>query len=213
MSEETIDINSENSGVEEKTMDDYTGGTGNNPNENSDDNQSDNPQNNSDMFGAPESYDYSKIELPENMELDTDLVNKFNPLAKELNLSNQAAGKLMSLAVELIGKQGKNFTEAQSQLKVAERNSYIELLNNDKELNSYSNEQYDQYLSIAKLGVDKVATAGFKQILKDKGLANHPEFIKTFHEIGKLCKDDSVGGNYTPAGAKESAAKILFGNV
>ena len=224
MSEEEIQNNNpQPSGIDSKSMEDYTGDTppaDGDGDKDTNNNGSDTPpeengegegkSNQEEIYGAPESYDYSKIQLPEDMTLDEEMVAKFNPIAKELNLSNESANRLMSLAVELTGKNAARFSEAAAQLQIAEKNSYLELLDKDQELNSYSTEEYDQYLSVAKLGVDKVATNGFKQILKDKGLANHPEFIKTFHAIGKLCKEDSPAGNNTPAGVKVNPASVLY---
>ena len=164
------------------------------------------------IYGSPESFDYSEIKLPENMVLDEEMVEKFNPIAKELNLSNKSANKLMKLAVELTSKQTAKFEDLATQIVEAEQNSYLQLLNTDKELNGYSEEEYSQYLTTANLGVKSVATQGFKDLIKHKGLTNHPEFIKTFHAIGKLCKGDSIPDVKNPVGATPNAADILYGS-
>lgn len=166
----------------------------------------------SEIYGSPESFDYSEIKLPENMVLDEEMVEKFNPIAKELNLSNKSANKLMKLAVELTSKQTAKFEDLATQIAEAEQNSYLQLLNTDKELNGYSEEEYSQYLTTANLGVKSVATQGFKDLIKHKGLTNHPEFIKTFHAIGKLCKGDSIPDVKNPVGATPNAADILYGS-
>ncbi|MBO7211125.1 MAG: hypothetical protein J6V44_09035 [Methanobrevibacter sp.] len=166
----------------------------------------------SEIYGSPESFDYSEIKLPENMVLDEEMVDKFNPIAKELNLSNKSANKLMKLAVELTSKQTAKFEDLATQLVEAEQNSYMQLLNTDKELNGYSEEEYSQYLTTANLGVKSVVTQGFKDLIKHKGLTNHPEFIKTFHAIGKLCKGDTPPEVKTPAGPSQNAADILYGS-
>jgi hypothetical protein len=168
---------------------------------------------NADRYGSPENFDYSEVELPENMVLDNDLVNEFNPLAKELNLSNKSANKLMNLAVKLTQKNTAKFVnEFAAQYQDAEVKSYLQMLNTDKELNAYSEEEYSQYLSTANLGIKSVATDGFKNLLKQKGLTNHPEFIKTFHAIGKLCQNDTLPDVKNPVGSSRSAADILYGS-
>lgn len=166
------------------------------------------------IYGSPENFDYSAVELPENMELDSDLVNEFNPIAKKLNLSNKSANELMSLAVKLTQKNTAKFAdEFAAQLQDAESKSYLQMLNTDKELNAFSAEEYDQYINTANLGIKSVATDGFKNLLKQKGLTNHPEFIKTFHAIGKLCQSDKLPDVKNPVGSNRSAADILYGSA
>lgn len=162
------------------------------------------------IYGSPETFDYSEIKLPDGIELDKEMVGKFDGIAKELNLSNKSANKLMNLAVELTGKQTVKVTDLATELQKEEAKSYLQLLNTDKELNAYSKEEYDQYVSTADLGIKSFATEGLKKLIKDKGLTHHPELIKTFHKIGKLCKDDKIPGGNPPS--TERPADILFGD-
>lgn len=193
-----------------------------NPTDDNSDNSNENQQNtqnnenegenkNSEIYGSPENFDYSDVSLPEGMELDKEMVGKFDVIAKELNLSNQSANKLMNLAVELTGKNMADVTNIATELQKAEAQSYEQMLSQDKELNAFSEEEYSQYLTTANLGVKAVATEGFTQLLKTKGLTNHPEFIKTFHNIGKLCENDRVPDARIPAGT-ERPADILYGS-
>ena len=82
----------------------------------------------------------------------------------------------------------------------------------DKVKKLLSNEEYDQYLNVSIEGLNAVATDGFKQFIKDKGLTHHPEFIKTFHKIGQLCKDADIPNVKFPAGVKQDAADVLYGS-
>lgn len=187
-------------------------GEGTAADDNNQDTGADDGQN--EIYGSPENFDYSAVELPENMELDSDLVNEFNPIAKKLNLSNKSANELMSLAVKLTQKNTAKFAdEFAAQLQDAESKSYLQMLNTDKELNAFSAEEYDQYINTANLGIKSVATDGFKNLLKQKGLTNHPEFIKTFHAIGKLCQSDKLPDVKNPVGSNRSAADILYGSA
>ena len=202
-----IDDNSDNS--------DNTDNTDNTDSSENTDSQNNNKENgsNEDIYGSPESFDYSEVQLPENMELDKELIEEFNPIAKKFNLSNKSANELMNLAVKLTQKNTAKFAnEFAAQLQDAESKSYMQLLNTDKELNAYSAEEYDQYLKTANLGLKSFATDGFKNLLKQKGLTNHPEFIKTFHAIGKFCQNDSLPDVKNPVGEKRSAADILYGS-
>lgn len=173
--------------------------------------KSNNEQDNDDIYGSPEAYDYSEIKLPEGMELDQDLVQDFEPVAKKLNLSNKSANELMNLAVKLSNKNLSVVQEAIKQSQIAEMNSYEKLLAEDKELNVNDNAKYHQYLDVANKGIEAVATDGFKKFIKDKGLTYHPEFIKVFHKIGKLCQDAQIPDVKNPVGKEERQADVLYG--
>lgn len=163
------------------------------------------------IYGAPENFDYSKIELPEGMTLDEELLNEFNPIAKKFNLSNSSANELMNLAVKLSNKNAANLNDVVQQMKITEKNSYLQLLNNDKELNTQNSAEYEQYLDVATQGLKAVATPEFNAFLIEKGLTHHPEFIKVFHKIGAMCKDASIPDATLPVGVKRTPADILYG--
>lgn len=165
----------------------------------------------SEIYGSPESFDYSEIKLPEGMTLDNEMLEKFNPLAKKYNLSNKSANELLNLAVEMQSKNMAKIGDIANELQENEKNSYLQLLNTDKELSSMSEQEYSQYLSTANLGLKSFATDGFKELLKAKGLVNHPEIIKSFHAVGKFCKTDSLPNPQKPVGKKEDIADILYG--
>lgn len=171
------------------------------------DNQGDN-----EIYGSPEQFDYTEVQLPEGMELDKEMLGKFEPLAKEFNLSNKSANKLMNLAVELVAKNTPNAENLATQIQQAEAESYAQLLNTDKELNGYSQEEYSKYLQVANQGVKSFATQGFMDLIKAKGLTNHPDFIKTFHAIGKQCSNDTLPNVNNPVGKSERDCDILYGD-
>ena len=165
-----------------------------------------------DIYGAPETFDYSEVQLPDGMQLDEELLKEFEPVAKKLNLSNKSANELMSLAVKLSEKNVSKFSEYAQELKQAKINSYYELLNNDKELNANNEAQYNQYLDVAIKGLKAVSTEGFRELLKSEGLTHHPEFIKTFHKIGELCVADKIPDAPYPTGQTEiDTPDILYG--
>ena len=169
-------------------------------------------QENNDIYGSPEQFDYTEVQLPEGMELDKEMLGKFEPLAKEFNLSNKSANKLMNLAVELVAKNTPNAENLATQIQQAEAESYAQLLNTDKELNRYSQEEYSKYLQVANQGVKSFATQGFMDLIKAKGLTNHPDFIKTFHAIGKQCSNDTLPNVNNPVGKSERDCDILYGD-
>jgi len=95
-------------------------------------------------------------------------------------------------------------------MQTAKKDSYIELLNTDKELDANNAEKYNNYLNVAKQGLNAFATPEFIKVLREEGLEYHPEFIKTFHKIGKLCASDNIP-NGNPANEELTPAQILYG--
>jgi len=182
------------------------------PDDNTADNTPDDAADNSEIYGSPEAYDYSEVQLPEGMTLDNDLLKEFEPIAKKLNLSNKSANELMGLAVKLSEKNIGKFADFAQEMQQAKKEQYLELLNTDKELNTGNKEAYEQYLDVSIQGLNAVATPGFIEVLKAEGLTHHPEFIKTFHAIGKLCTSEKIPDASYPASQKEvDAAEVLYG--
>ena len=144
------------------------------------------------------------------MQLDNELISEFNPVAKKLNLSQKSANELVELAVKLTGKNMQKTSEALEEMQHAKSASYEQMLLQDEEFSKMDDDNYNQYLNTANLGISKVATKGFQELIKKEGLTKHPDFIKTFHQIGKLCQADSIPDATHPVGKSERMADILF---
>ena len=151
---------------------------------------------------APETYDFSAVELPDGMQLDKDLTSEFEAAAKEMNLSQAKADKLISLGVKLNQKLAQNFT---SQLEEAKNNlieSYKLKLNTDPEIGGAklkqslvdANEAYSAFVD------DEAA-----KLLSDSGLNFHPAIVKTFMKIGKQIKNDSIHSSNHSAHTRTAA--------
>jgi hypothetical protein len=161
--------------------------------------------------GAPESYDYTEITMPEGMTLDQEILDEFNPIAKKFNLSQKAGNELMGLAVKLVQKQATGLVNGIKEAQEAETAHYKMLLNNDKEIGSNKAER-DAYLSTANIGYAAVAPESVKAVLAEKGLSFHPEIIKMFHSIGQLCVDDKLPNVNMPTGKDSNPADVLYGD-
>lgn len=195
--------------ADNQTQDTTTDGQ-QNPNGTQDDNTPD-PDG---KYGSPETYDYSNVNMPDGMQLDNELLKEFTPLAKELNLSNDSASKLVALGVKLAQKNAATFKDATEQAAIAEKNSYLDMLNHDQELNVLNTDDYGKYLDVANQGYNAVATKEFKSFVNSKGLTHHPEFIKVFHKIGELCSDASIpDANIPPAASEQDIADLLYRNT
>lgn len=167
------------------------------------------------LFGAPENYDYQAIELPEGIKFDNALAEKFSPIAKELNLSQEGANKLVNMLIE---HQQEQLADSANQIAEYERQKqemaileYSKQVKADKEIGVNEQEQ-NAYMDIADKGYKAFATKGLQETIEKSGLNYHPEVIKLFHRLGKLCGEDKVLKASNPVAEEKSPAQILYGN-
>jgi hypothetical protein len=149
--------------------------------------------------GAPETYTTFKV--PEGVVLEQAAVDKFNTVAKELNLSQAQAQRLVDFQTEAIKVAGENsmkeFEKMQESWKQETR----------KALGSNA----DKELGFAAKARDTFVSKEFRAVLNDSGLANHPEVIKFLVTIGKAISEDSFPEGKPGGGGKKSNAEILYG--
>ncbi|HAT3807789.1 TPA: peptidase [Morganella morganii] len=146
---------------------------------------------------APEKYEFKTAE---GQELDAEAVKAFEPIAKELNLSNEQAQKLVDVYG---GKIMPKLVEQQAAQWQQQIEQWAEQVKADKDLGT------DASIGAAQKAMDKFGSPELKQYLNETGLGNHPELVRIFANIGKAMSEDGlVTGN---SGGAKSAADVLFG--
>lgn len=173
-------------------------------------------QEGNEFYGAPENYDYKDLQLPEGFQIDAALAEKFAPLGKELNLSQQGVNKLANFLVEIQQSQladadGK-LAEYKKQELEATKLGYEKLLNSDKEIGGGDKAKMDAYLDVADVGYNSFASDELKNVLAGLHLDYHPAVVKHFYRLGKLCGNDNISKPKAPVGSQQSVAQILFGD-
>jgi hypothetical protein len=146
---------------------------------------------------TPEKYEFT---APEGVTLDADAVAEFEPIAKELNLSNDQAQKLVELQTKFVQKQHAAW-ETQVQTWVAEVNA-------DKEIGGKA---LAENVKHAQRAIGQFGTPELKAALDATKMGNHPELVRVFARIGKAMADDTFVPSGSPAGTKRDAAEIMFG--
>lgn len=171
-------------------------------------------QDNNDLYGAPESYDFKNLELPEGVQYNEEYGNKFASVAKELNLSQKSANKLINVYVDILKSQSENVPEALKEIKKqqveADVAEWDKLLNQDTEIGNGNEEKINQYMDKANIGYKAFASEGLKKVLSERGLTHNPDVIKLFYKLSDLTGEDGIifGSN------KEkdlTPAQILYG--
>lgn len=149
--------------------------------------------------GAPD--EYADFSSPEGVELDTEVLGDLKTLAKEMNLPQAQAQKIVDLGVKLQQKQADAW-QAQMEKWVGEVKA-------DKDIGG---EKLAENLGIARKAIDSFGPPELKELLNSSGLGNHPVLIKTFLNIGKAISEDSFVTANKNAGTKQSLESRLYGN-
>lgn len=154
--------------------------------------------------GAPEQYE--AFSFGEGAEFDQEVLADFQGLAKELNLPQATAQKLVDLQAKLYAKQAE---ASQQQLQTL-RSEWANQVRNDPE---FGGANYDANVAIAAKTMQAFGSDSLRQLLNDSGLGNHPEMVKFAHRIGMAISEDRlVMGGTQKAGPKTIEDRLWGGN-
>lgn len=127
--------------------------------------------------GAPESYEFK---APEGLTFDDAVIGAFSEAAKELNLPQDQAQKVLDKVAPVMAAR-------QLEQVQAIRTEWAEAAKADKE---FGGENLAENLSVAKKALDTFATPELRTLLDESGLGNHPEVIRMFYRTGKAISED-----------------------
>lgn len=133
--------------------------------------------------GAPEKYEFKPAE---GQELDTAALEQFEPIARELNLTNEQAQKMVDLygtkIIPMVQQQ-----QAEAWQKTIEQ--WAADVKADKEIGG---DKLTANLSAAQRALDQFGDPELKEYLASTGLGNHPALVKAFIKVGKAMSEDKV---------------------
>ncbi|HFP9250564.1 TPA: peptidase [Raoultella ornithinolytica] len=149
--------------------------------------------------GAPEKYEFK---AGEGVELDSGAMADFEPVARELNLTNEQAQKLVDVYPKILaGVQQRQVEAWQKQTE-----GWAETVKADKEVGG---DKLTSNLSAAQRALDQFGTPELREYLDGTGLGNHPELVKAFIKVGKAMSEDGVITG--KESGQRSAAEVLYG--
>jgi hypothetical protein len=140
---------------------------------------------------VPEKYE---LTAPEGTELDSKAVELFEPVARELGLSNDQAQKLAGLWPQLQEQMQNRQAESWGQ----QVEQWAADTKADKEIGG---DKLTVSVGHAQKALDTFASKEFREFLDSTGLGNHPEMVRAFAKVGKLMSEDSFvtgQGNGSP---------------
>lgn len=149
--------------------------------------------------GAPEKYEF---QAPEGQAFDDAILEAYSDVAKELNLSQDDAQKLLDKVAPVM--------HARQQEQIAQvQEGWAEASRADKE---FGGDKLDANLGVAKKALDAFASPELKTLLKDTGLGNNPEVIRFMYRAGKAISEDRIVTGQQAPGSDKSLADKLYSN-
>lgn len=149
--------------------------------------------------GAPEKYEF---QAPEGQAFDDAILEAYSEVAKELNLSQDDAQKLLDKVAPVM--------HARQQEQIAQvQEGWAEASRADKE---FGGDKLDANLGVAKKALDAFASPELKTLLKDTGLGNNPEVIRFMYRAGKAISEDRIVTGQQAPGSDKSLADKLYSN-
>ncbi|CAI1025321.1 Uncharacterised protein [Serratia ficaria] len=149
-----------------------------------------------DKPAAPEKYEFA---APDGQELDANALSVFEPIAKELGLTQEQAQKLVDIYPQIQQQQAEAWSK-----QVAEWGEQVKA---DKEIGG---DRFTASVGLAQRALDQFGNPELREYLNASGLGNHPALVRFCAKVGKSMAEDSfVVPNQ---GGQRSAADILYGN-
>lgn len=145
---------------------------------------------------VPEKYEFV---APEGVPLDPEMLKVFEGQAREFGLNNDQANKLIAFYAK-----GLMDIEAKAE---AESTEWQNATRADPEIGG---KNLDGVLSTALKAIDSFASPGMKALLAEKGLGNHPEFIRFAWKIGQAMGEDSTIRGGQRSSAPQSLADRMY---
>lgn len=156
------------------------------------------------LKGEPAPEQELKLAFKEGSEPDTDLIEQFMPLAKELKLSNAAAQKLYDL-----------YSSAQDKVFASHTERVIGWAAESRGDKEFGGAGFAANLAVADKALGRLGSPALRELLKATGLGNHPEIIRVFYQVGKVLPEDRLPGgpgNQARTEDKEAQLRAMFPN-
>ena len=137
------------------------------------------------LEGAPETYEFNTKISDDSSALDPEVVTAFGEVAKELDLPQDAAQKVLDKVAPVIqAKQAKVLEQVKT-----------DWANDSQADKEFGGENLAENLEIAKKSLDAFGSDTLKSLLHETGFGNHPEIIRFMFKVGSAISEDSYVGN------------------
>lgn len=151
--------------------------------------------------GAPEKY--ADFEVPEGISLDAGKLEKFTGIAKELNLTQENAQKLVSLASE----HAAEIEAARQAQWTKQREDWVKQVKDDPEVGG---QRFKESQTRAQRALARFFPPSFVEFVELSGIGDNPDLFRGLVKIDQAVSEDTtITGK--PAGTPTgNAANILY---
>lgn len=154
--------------------------------------------------GAPETY--ADFSLPEGMAINDAARDQFTVLAKDLNLTQDGAQKLVDLYVA----QAAEAAQAPYKLWTETQAHWVKEVEADPEIGGAN---LAASLATAARALDQFGGQDLRDALNFTGAGNNPVIVKAFVRIGTALSEDRFIPGAPPKSGPKSAAAVLYPNM
>ncbi|WP_175460974.1 peptidase, partial [Vibrio parahaemolyticus] len=126
---------------------------------------------------APEKYEFA---APEGQALDANALAVFEPIAKELGLTQEQAQKLVDIYPQIQQQQAEAWSK-----QIAEWGEQVKA---DKEIGG---DKFNASVGLAQRALDQFGNPELREYLNASGLGNHPALVRFCAKVGKSMAEDS----------------------
>ena len=142
--------------------------------------------------------EYEKFTLPEGFEYDEGKVGEFTTLAREMNLTQDQAQRLIDLHV-------KHWLGFEDQVRLQGEEWRKQAMNDP----DFGGQRFTQSLADAMRFMDVFGGDKLRDALNETGAGNHPEIFKAFARAGRiLAEDQLVKGRWSDGKRGETFADL-----
>jgi hypothetical protein len=149
--------------------------------------------------GAPDKYD---LKMPDGTALDEAALADLEPVARELNLTNEQAQKL----AETYANRMQQDLQRQQENWKRTTEEWVGAIKADKEIGG---QNFDVSVRHAQAALNKFGSAELRAQMDATGMGNHPELVRVFARIGKAMAEDTFVQS-SRDGVQADPAKKLF---
>lgn len=145
--------------------------------------------------GAPEKYELAL----EGFEMDQELLAEAEPLLRALNLSNEAANKLLPIVPKVMEKAQNVAIQTLIDAGAQQRKDWLDAFAADPEIGGAHREETEHLaakgldalgFTLTGHGEDGNQPHPFRKALTESGFGNHPDMIRIARRLGELVGED-----------------------
>lgn len=162
------------------------------------------------LFGAPDTG-YEISGLPEGMTVDKEALAAFEPIAKELGLSNEGMSKVAAAYAGILPKVTENVVMGIQNDIAAQHSAWanesIEMVKSDP---VFGGKPLTEIQQVSAKALDRFAGPEFRTFLEETGLGNHPGMVRAFYQAGSAISEDTTFERGGAAVAPKSRTDLYY---